>query len=242
MLRNCYERFVELPYVLILGASGALGSSLAQAYEAQGYRVLGTGFRKQVPCERSFVLDVQNSENLKAFIEWVKQQTSRLDSIVYCIGITEDQLIQKMTPSAWQAVLDVNLKGAYQVSQSLLPLLMKQRSGHFIFISSWGGRVGRMGQANYSAAKAGLIGLTQSLAREYSGRGILANCVIPGVFKSPMVESLSPEALDRLWEGAALKQFADLQEISNFIVHLSKMKGVTGQVFQLDGRISSVLG
>jgi len=128
------------------------------------------------------------------------------------------------------------------LSKALIPILVRQRCGHLVFISSWGGIAGRVGQANYSAAKAGLIGFTQSLAREYASRNIRANCIIPGVFESPLLKDLSPEKLNQIWDGAALKEFADLDETARFIVHLSSMKGVTGQVFHLDGRIPSVLG
>ena len=100
--------------------------------------------------------------------------------------------------------------------------------------------MGRMGQANYVAAKAGATGLMQSIAREYSSRGILANMVVPGVFKSPMTKSLDEQSLERLWDGAALQQFADLKETAEFIVHLAGMRGATGQIFQLDGRIAPV--
>lgn len=230
---------MELQCSLVTGASGVLGAAVGRAFSASGFKVLGTGFQNPPLFQPSIQGDLTLPSGISRLEKWIHEQTERLDVLVHCVGGVNDALIAKMSTGDWERVLDVNLKSAYLVSRLLLPRMVKQRRGHLIFVGSWGGRVGRIGQANYAAAKAALIGLTQSIAREYAARNVLANCVVPGVFKSPMTEALSPEALERLWEGAALRQFADLDATANFIVHLASMGGVTGQVFQLDGRIVS---
>ena len=235
------EVVAESPSVLILGASGVLGSALADAFPKKAYRVLGTGFRHCPKTQLALQLDATRASEMPKIGKWIDDHTSRLDVVIHCIGIAQDSLLARMSDQEWRQVVEVNLKSAYLLSKLLLPRLVKQGGGRWIFISSWAGRTGRSGQANYAAAKAGLIGLTQSMAREYASRGVVINCVVPGVFKSPMTERLSQTMLERLWGGAALKQFADLNEIVQFIVHLAGMRGVTGQVFQLDGRIAPVL-
>ena len=226
------------PCVLVTGASGVLGSAVARGFSEKGFKVLGTGCRTAPPFQPSIQLDLTLESEIRRLEPWLGSQTDHVDVLVQCVGGTRDGLISKMNTEDWSRTLAVNLKSAFMISRVLLPRMMKQRSGHLIFVGSWGGRVGRIGQANYAAAKAGLLGLTQSIAREYAARNVLANCVVPGVFKSPMTDALSPEALERLWDGAAMRQFADLGETADFIVHLASMRAVTGQVFQLDGRIA----
>jgi len=227
--------------VLILGASGVLGGALVKAFHGKAYRILGTGFRRMPSTQLALQLDATDASEMPKLEQWLDEYTSRLGVVVHSIGSIADHRLPQMSNTEWQHALDVHLKSAYLISRLLLPRFIKQRGGHFIFISSWAGRVGRVGQVNYAASKAGLIGLVQSIAREYASRKVLANGVIPGVFRSPMTEKLSPEVLERLWDGAVLKEFADLEETAQFIVHLAGMRGVTGQIFQLDGRIPVVI-
>jgi 3-oxoacyl-[acyl-carrier protein] reductase len=228
--------------VLVLGASGVLGSSVSKQFETKGVEVLTTGFHSKPQNERSFQVDITLPSDVDKLVEWVKSQTEQLDAIVHCVGSIADGFLSNISSDNWRRVLDANLKSAFLITKGFLPFLVRQRKGHFIFISSWGGVVGRIGQTNYASSKAALIGFTQSVAREYASRGIRANCVVPGVFQSPMLAKLSPEKLEKIWEGAALKEFGDLDEMTQFIAHLAFMKSVTGQVFHLDGRIPSVLG
>lgn len=226
----------ESPCVLILGASGVLGSALIKAFSEKSYRALGTGFCHKPSTSPALQFDASQAFEMPKLEQWIDKHTSHLDAVIHCIGINSDNLIPRMSDAEWHRSIEVNLKSAYLISNLLLPRFVKQRSGHFIFISSRVGLAGRAGQANYAAAKAALIGFTRSIAREYASRGIVANCVVPGVFQSPMTEKLSHEALERLWDGAAIKQFADINETAKWIVHLVEMRGATGQIFQFDGR------
>lgn len=228
---------MEPSCVLVTGASGVLGTAVARAFTASGARVLATGFHKPPASTPSIQLDLALADEMPRLNAWLVEQAKRVDVLVHCVGGVRDALVSKMNDEDWKAAFDMNLKSAWLVARAILPRMMKQRSGHLIFVASWGGVVGRFGQSNYAAAKAALVAFTQSLAREYASRDIRANVIVPGVFKSPMMERLTPVQLERLWDGAATSQFADLDETARFIVHLATMRGVTGQVFHLDGRI-----
>ncbi len=223
---------------LVLGASGVLGGAVARAFAATGWRTLGTGFRRAPAIEPALQFDATQSAEWPRVKEWVGQHAESLDVAVHCIGLARDGLLARMSDEDWRAVLDGNLRSAFLAARTLLPIFVRQRHGHLVLISSWAGRAGRAGQANYAAAKSGLAGLAQSLAREYGVRGVRVNVVAPGVFPSPMTNDLGDEARERLWKDSALREFADLDETARFIAHLAGMRGVTGQCFQLDGRIA----
>jgi 3-oxoacyl-[acyl-carrier protein] reductase len=223
--------------VLVLGASGVFGNAVAEAFRGKDFQVAGTGYKRAPSFQPSIQLDATKAEEVAKLGKWLDEQKISVDVAIHCIGINRDSLIAKMEEAEWSEVIEANLKSAFLLSKLLVTRFVKQRKGHLIFIGSWGGLVGRAGQANYAAAKAGLVALSKSIAQEYASRGILSNVIIPGVFKSPMTEKLSVEDLEKLWATAAIKQFADSKEMADFVVHLAGMKGVTGQVFQLDGRI-----
>jgi 3-oxoacyl-[acyl-carrier protein] reductase len=230
----------SLRCVLVLGQSGALGTAVSRAFSDRGWQVLGTVRRNRPSSPSSLQVDVTQTSDLDRLQTWLKEKTPRLDAVVHCIGNTRDQLIARMSDAEWNECLDVNLTSAFRIARLLLPWFTRQKEGHFVFISSWAGRVGRVGQANYAAAKAGLIALTQSLAREYASRNIRANCIVPGVFESPMTAALSKEALARTLADSATGELTDVRELAAFIVNLAETKDTTGQVFQLDGRIGPV--
>jgi len=230
------------PVALVLGATGVLGSAVSRAFLTRQFEVIGTGFQHMPQGISGFRFDATSADGVDHLQKWLESRTERIDVAVHGIGANRDAWLMKMSDAEWMNVMQSHLKSAYLLSKMLVTRMMKQRSGHLIFITSWAGLVGRAGQANYSAAKAGVIALAQSIAREYAPRGILANVIVPGVFPSVMTEALNEKQLEALWEDSAMKGFADLNEIAEFIVHLASMKKVTGQVFHLDGRIAPVLG
>lgn len=233
--------FSEGPTVLVFGASGVLGSAVVKAFRQNSWRVIGTGYRHSPQTDLFFQFDATQKNEIHRFEDWIRTNLSQIDVAVHCIGIARDASLPNIKLVDWQDVLNTNLKSAYLLAQMLIKKWISQKQGHLIFVGSWAGVAGRHGQASYAAAKAGLIGLTQSLAREYASRNIRANCIIPGVFPSSMTQNLSHEKLQRLWEGSACARFADLDETSRFIAHIATMRGVTGQIFHLDGRIPPVL-
>jgi 3-oxoacyl-[acyl-carrier protein] reductase len=227
----------EAPVALVTGASGTLGAAVATAFAARGARVLAAGNRRKPDFEPSIQLDLTRAEEAARLPKWIGENGGSVDAVVHCVGAARDEILPKMTNEAWSEVLDVNLRSAFLLLRALLPVLIRQRRGHVLLVSSWAGRTGRAGQANYAAAKAGLFGLTMAAAREVASRGVRVNCVVPGVFPSAMTGTLDAAARAHLWDGAAFSGDADPIEMAGFIVDLAETRGITGQVFQLDGRI-----
>lgn len=230
------------PVVFITGASGGLGQALVAEFHHHGWRV-AAGYHHQKCFKKSDVtlplpLDVTNGEAAARAVNETVRQWGRLDVLVNNAGVTEDSLLAQMAEADWDRVLDVNLKGAFLCSQAAIRPMMKQRSGHIVNLSSFVARVGRAGQANYAAAKAGLIGLTESLAKEVGSRNIRVNAVLPGVLGTPMTAQLTTEQLAALADENALGRINTVEEVARFIVFLAGTQNISGQLFQLDSRVA----
>jgi len=228
--------------VLITGAAGGLGRGLVEAFTREAWRVAAGWHRTAGPAETEAVwpvpLDVTDGAQVRKAVADVVSRWGRLDALVNNAGTTADQLLVRMTEADWDRVLDVNLKGAFRCSQAVIRQMIQQRDGHILNIASYSGRTGARGQANYAAAKAGLIGLTESLAKEVGSRNVRVNAVLPGVLPTPMTAGLSREVRDRFAAANALGRLNTVEEVARFIVFLAEMQNVSGQVFQLDSRIA----
>jgi len=177
--------------------------------------------------------DVTNKDAVEKGVAEVIERFGRIDVLVNNAGITRDGLFIRMTPENWEAVIDTNLNSAYYVSNPVVKLMMKQRSGAIINMASISGVFGNAGQANYSAAKAGLIGFTKSLAKELASRGIRVNAVAPGFIQTDMTKDLK---LDGLIEHIPLKRLGEVEDISKTVKFLAvDAPYITGQVIQVDG-------
>jgi 3-oxoacyl-[acyl-carrier protein] reductase len=208
---------------LITGGEGDLARHIRAELESAGWEVLAPGRAE---------LDVLQP---KAFFA----QIERLDLLVNNAGVFRDASLLKMTEEDFDAVLDVNLKGAFLCTQAALKLMSRQREGHIINIGSYSALSGPAGQVNYAAAKAGLIALTQSTAKEYGSRNIRANCLLPGFLETKMTRHLLEDAAwkEQLLSQHTLGRLNTPQDAARFIVMLHSMPAVSGQVFQLDSRI-----
>lgn len=214
------------PLALITGGAGDLGKAVRAELEHQGWRVLAPGRQE---------LDVSDAKSVEAFFSAL----TALDLVVHCAGVLRDRMLTGMTDEEFATVLDTNLKGAFRVSQAALTLMAKQRRGHLVFIGSNSARFGTAGQTNYAAAKAGLIGLTHSLAREYGTRNVRANCILPGLLETKMTAHLSAEILETVRSAHALKRFNTCAQVAKFIAFLDReLPHTSGQVFQLDSRVN----
>lgn len=242
------------PVVLITGAAGGLGRGLVHEFLRNGRRVIAAAHRADSWTDSPIdavlgdgsenrlwltVLDVADRSACQALVKTGIERFGRIDCLVNNAGLTADDAFARMCDDDWQRVIDVNLKGAFLCSQAVSRPMASARSGHIINISSWSARNGTRGQANYASAKAGLIGLTQSLAKELGSRNVRVNAVLPGVLSTAMTASLTPEQLGDLASSNALGRIGTLDEVARFIVALSAMQHVSGQVFQLDSRIAS---
>jgi 3-oxoacyl-[acyl-carrier protein] reductase len=227
--------------ILITGAAGGLGQALVEAFAAADWQVVAGWHQTPLSGQPANVfptpLDVTAADSVSAAFAETLARFGRLDALINNAGIARDALVAQMSDDDWHRVLDVNLKGAFLCAQAALRPMLKQRDGHILNISSFGGRVGRAGQANYAASKAGLLGLTQSLAKEVGSRNVRVNSVLPGFLRTRLVGDLSEDQLAAHAASNALGRLNEFAEVARFVTFLAGMRNVSGQVFQLDSRI-----
>ena len=182
-------------------------------------------------------VNVADSKNVEAMIEKTVEKYGRIDHLVNNAGITRDALIIRMGDDAWQAVIDINLTGTYLCSKAVVRIMMKQRSGRIVNISSVVGAMGNAGQTNYAASKAGVIGLTKSLAREVASRGINVNVVAPGFIQTAMTDGLPEKARDELVTLIPNGRLGLPEDVSAAVKFLlsDDASYITGQVLHVNG-------
>jgi 3-oxoacyl-[acyl-carrier protein] reductase len=238
---NPNER-ASTPVVFITGAAGGLGRALTTEFLAQGWRVVAASHQASEweahPSLWPLTLDVTAPEAVRPTVKEILGCWERIDCLVNNAGVTADDSIARLSDDDWERVLDVNLKGAFLCAQAVSRSMCSARDGHIINIASFAARNGTRGQSAYAAAKAGLIGFTQSLARELGSRNVRANAVLPGVLPTGMTAKLSQEQWTELAGSNVLGRVGTLEEAARFIVFLAAMKHVSGQVFQLDSRLA----
>ena len=181
--------------------------------------------------------DVAAAEQVEAAITAAESVLGPIDVLVNNAGLTRDNILLRLTEADWDAVLDANLKGAFHTTRAVIKGMMKRRSGRIINITSIVGLCGNKGQANYAASKAGLIGFTKSVAKEYAGRGILANCIAPGYIETDMTSGLPDAAKATLLEGIALGRLGRPEDVAGAALFLASDLAayITGQVLVVDG-------
>jgi 3-oxoacyl-[acyl-carrier protein] reductase len=227
--------------VLITGASRGLGAALAQSFASAGWKV-AAGARQPGVLISSAALtlrfDVTEAGGIETAVQKCVEELGALDVLVNNAGVIADGLSWQLDDESWQRALDVNLRGAFLCSKAVARQMIRQRDGHIINIASFGARSGPAGQSNYAAAKAGLIGLTQSLAKEFGSRNVRVNAILPGVLPTNMTAKLTTEQLEGFAKANALGRINSLAEVARFIVFLARMENISGQIFQLDSRIA----
>ena len=231
----------EPPVVLITGASGGLGQALVEAFRADGWRVAAAGnTRVPVGGGEDFLasrVDVTKGVAVRAWVAEIAGQWGRIDLLLNNAGVVRDAPLARLGDADWNEVLEVNLKGPFLCTQAVLPVMMRQRAGRVLNVASFAGRAGARGQSNYSAAKAGLIGLTLSLARELGAAGIQVNAVLPGVLATTMTATLSGDAMEAFAAANALGRINEPASVARAVVAIARMQDVSGQIFQLDSRV-----
>ena len=227
---------------LVTGASGGLGGALCQQLSQDGWQVVAGARSGQVSVAHELILpaslDVTDSTQIAAVIEDTLQRLGRIDLLINNAGLTADAPCAQMSEEDWDRVLDVNLRGAFLCAKAVTRPMARQRDGHIINISSFGARSGPRGQGNYAAAKAGLIGLTHSLAKELGSRNVRVNVIFPGVLPTNMTAGMSAEQLAAFASANALGRINSLDEVVRFIAFLATTQNISGQVFPLDSRIA----
>ncbi len=235
---------------LVTGASRGIGRSIAIQLAEEGYNVAvnyaGNKEKAEAVVEEikakgveSFAIqaNVADGDEVKAMIKEVVSQFGSVDVLVNNAGITRDNLLMRMKEQEWDDVIDTNLKGVFNCIQKVTPQMLRQKSGSIINLSSVVGAVGNPGQANYVATKAGVIGLTKSVAKELASRNITVNAVAPGFIVSDMTDALSDELKDKMLEQIPLAKFGEDADIANTVAFLAseKAKYITGQTIHVNG-------
>ncbi len=185
----------------------------------------------------AFELNVANADNVEALVEKVMDKYGRIDYLINNAGITRDNLMMRMGDDAWQAVIDINLTGTYLCSKAVIRIMMKQKNGRIVNISSVVGAMGNAGQTNYAASKAGVVGFTKSLAREVAARGITVNAVAPGFIQTAMTDALPDKAREELISlipNGRLGTPEDVAAAVRFLVS-ADASYITGQVLHVNG-------
>lgn len=235
---------------LVTGAARGIGKSVALAFAAEGADIAFTDLKIDEVAEATraelealgvkvlaLASDASDFASAAGAVEAVVKEFGHLDVLVNNAGITRDTLMLRMTEDQWDAVLKVNLKSAFNFIHAVAPVMMRQRGGSIISMSSVVGVHGNAGQCNYSASKAGMIGLTKSIAQELGSRGVRANIVAPGFILTEMTAKLDPEML-KSWESRIpLRRGGTPEEVAKVCLFLASdlSSYVTGQVIQIDG-------
>ncbi|MCD8870564.1 3-oxoacyl-[acyl-carrier-protein] reductase [Staphylococcus gallinarum] len=235
---------------LVTGASRGIGRSIVLQLADEGYNVAvnyaGSKDKADAVVEEikakgvdSFAIqaNVANGDEVKAMIKEVVSQFGSVDVLVNNAGITRDNLLMRMKEQEWDDVIDTNLKGVFNCIQKVTPQMLRQRSGAIINLSSVVGAVGNPGQTNYVATKAGVIGMTKSVARELASRSITVNAVAPGFIVSDMTDALSDELKEQMLNQIPLARFGEDKDIANTVAFLAseKAKYITGQTIHVNG-------
>lgn len=182
-----------------------------------------------------FIGDVSDFDSAKQLIDETKEVFGSVDILVNNAGITNDKLLMRMSEDDFDSILNVNLKGTFNTIRHASSVMLKQRSGTIINLSSVIGQIGNAGQANYAASKAGVIGLTKSAARELAARGITVNAIAPGFIETDMTDELSDKVKELSKQQIPLNRFGTVEDVAKAAVFLSENKYITGQVINIDG-------
>jgi 3-oxoacyl-[acyl-carrier protein] reductase len=234
---------------LITGGGRGIGKAIAEALAKRGANTVivdvDTAIAQTAATElrqygiRSLALkaDVSNAAEVRRMFEQTVTEFGRVEVLVNNAGITRDGLLMRMKDEDWDAVININLKGTFLCSKEAVKLMSKQRYGRIVNIASIVAFMGNPGQANYSASKAGIIGLTKTVAKEYASRGITVNAVAPGFITTAMTDSLPETVRQEMLKAIPMSRFGTIEDVANAVVFLALPESgyITGQVLHVNG-------
>lgn len=232
--------------VIVTGGAKGIGKAIALKFAGEGANIV-LNYRSTSPEEVKTEIeemgvkcltvqaDVSRAEEAQKLVDAAIAEFGGVDVLVNNAGITRDTLLMRMSEDDFDAVIDTNLKGCFNMMKAVNKIMMKQRSGAIINMSSVIGLAGNVGQVNYAASKAGVLGMTYSVAKELAARNITCNAIAPGMIATDMTEVLSDKVKEQILAGIPLKRFGQPEEIADAALFLAKSKYITGQVITVDG-------
>ena len=243
------QKYLTDKVALVTGASRGLGKAIALALAQEGAAIAAVARSEDALKEtleairaaggtaEPFALDVSDETAVEATVDKITTRFQHVDVLVNNAGVTRDGLLMRMKSEDWDAVLNTNLKGAFNLTKHVGRMMVKQRAGRIVNISSVIGLMGNAGQANYAASKAGLIGFTKSIAREFASRGITCNVVCPGFIETDMTKGLVEDLRKKLLEKIPLARLGQPEDIAGVVAFLTSPAAsyITGQILTVDG-------
>ena len=220
------HKFASLGANVVLNSRGEISEELLAEFKPYGVKILAISG------------DVSDFADAKRMVDQAIEELGSVDVLVNNAGITQDTLMLKMTEEDFERVLKINLTGAFNMTQAVLKQMIKAREGAIINMSSVVGLMGNIGQANYAASKAGLIGFTKSVAREVANRNVRVNAIAPGMIESDMTAVLSDKVKDAMLAQIPMKQFGQAEQVAEVTAFLASQDYLTGQVIAIDGGLT----
>jgi 3-oxoacyl-[acyl-carrier protein] reductase len=236
---------------LVTGATGGIGGAIARALHRQGATVAISGTRKEVLDtiagdlkERVHVIpcDLSDKDQVEALVPKAEEAMGKLDILVANAGITRDNLFVQLRDEDWDTVINVNLTATFRLSRAAMKTMMRRRFGRIIGITSVVGVTGNPGQSNYTAAKAGMIGMMKSIGKEYARRGVTANCVAPGFIATAMTDKLNDKQREAILQMVPSGRLGSPEDVAAAVVYLSSDEAsyVTGQTLHVNGGMAMI--
>ncbi|OHE54838.1 MAG: 3-oxoacyl-[acyl-carrier-protein] reductase [Thermodesulfovibrio sp. RBG_19FT_COMBO_41_18] len=234
---------------IVTGGARGIGKAIAEGLAKSGVDLVIAGRNLDAANETAAALtafgvkamgvklDVSNSEEVEKTFEGIRKEFQRIDILINNAGITKDGLLLRMSEAAWDSVININLKGVFLCSREAIKDMAKQRYGRIVNITSVAAFMGNPGQANYSASKAGIVGFTKTIAREYAIRGITVNAVAPGFIETAMTDVLSDRVKEEMKKLIPLGRFGTVEDVANAVIFLASPDSgyITGQVIHVNG-------